>query len=73
MQNESDYPPILKRFVRRKFAEPSKKPAAVTHHSLSVVEPDAAGYDPYNKAAPPPTEIQIEEMMRRRGSRKRRR
>jgi len=52
--SSAERPPILDKFVRRESEVPAHVSASVARRSLSLVDDDSPGYDPYNTAPVPP-------------------
>jgi hypothetical protein len=66
MQNKPDRPPILGKFAKRDVSASEPCTTDVVSHTLAISDDDSAGYNPYDKPPPPPTEAQLDAMARRR-------
>lgn len=54
-QKTAERPPVLDRFVRRELAAPAHAAFRTIRPSLSLVDDESPGYDPYNTAPVPAT------------------
>ena len=65
LQDEGNALALLKTFAKKAVANDPAPPVTVLRHSLSVMDTESEGYDPYNNPPPPPTEAEIEASMGR--------
>ena len=72
MKTNREKAPILGKYVRRDADETAIHDVSVLQHTLAVVEPEEAGYDPYDNPGPPPTPKASDEPAGRRRVLKRR-
>ena len=68
MQNKKERPPVLNRLSKPVIPESAAATPEVVSVSLSIIDQESVGYNPYDKPASTPTEAQLD---RRLAGRKR--
>jgi hypothetical protein len=66
MQHKFDRPPVPGKFAKRDVPTPEPGAPEVLSHTLAISDDEAAGYNPYDKPPPPPTEAQLDARTRHR-------